>query len=480
MNREFLINIFFLLFINLLIKPFFIFGIDRTVQNLVGTETYGMYFSLLSFTYLLQIVNDFGIQNFNSRNISRHGHLLEKYFPNILVLKGMLGLVYLLLTFIVAMTLYHGEIAYYHLLLMLALNQILTSLIFFLRSNISGLGMYRIDSFISVLDKLLMILICGILLWVEPFRSHFRIEWFILAQTATLLLTAFTAFAIVFRRLRWWHIRINKPFLLFLLKESYPYALVIFLMTLYTRIDSVMLERLLPDGRLQAGIYASAYRLLDSVNMVGYLFATLLLPMFARLLKEGESVKPLLRFSFQLIMAGAVTFSVSVLFFRGEIMALLYDEATVYSGDVLGLLMLSFIAVCGTYIYGTLLTANGSLMQMNRLFVAGIALNVFLNVLLIPHYKAVGTAISTLATQFLMMLAQVLLAKRLLPLDLDRSMLFRLAGFVLALSATSFMLHYRNWGPWYFHFLANLGAGLLLAAVFGFVNIRIMRGLLRS
>ena len=33
MNREFLLNILFLVLINLLIKPFFIFGIDLTVQN---------------------------------------------------------------------------------------------------------------------------------------------------------------------------------------------------------------------------------------------------------------------------------------------------------------------------------------------------------------------------------------------------------------------------------------------------------------
>ena len=41
MNREFILNILLLVFINLLIKPFFIFGIDLTVQNRVG-EDYGL------------------------------------------------------------------------------------------------------------------------------------------------------------------------------------------------------------------------------------------------------------------------------------------------------------------------------------------------------------------------------------------------------------------------------------------------------
>ena len=95
MNKEFFLNIIFLITVNLLIKPFFIFGIDRTVQNTVGTENYGIYFVLLNFTYLFQIINDFGIQNYNNRQIAQHNQLLDKYFPNILVLKLLLGLLFL-------------------------------------------------------------------------------------------------------------------------------------------------------------------------------------------------------------------------------------------------------------------------------------------------------------------------------------------------------------------------------------------------
>ena len=93
LQREFLFNIFFLVLINLLIKPFFIFGIDLTVQNRLPEGDYGLYFTLLNFTYLFQILNDFGIQNFNNRHVSQHPHLLPKYFPNLLALKLLLSVV---------------------------------------------------------------------------------------------------------------------------------------------------------------------------------------------------------------------------------------------------------------------------------------------------------------------------------------------------------------------------------------------------
>ncbi|MDV7402501.1 hypothetical protein RZS08_64360, partial [Arthrospira platensis SPKY1] len=52
-------------------------------------------------------------------------------------------------------------------------------------------------------------------------------------------------------------------------------------MTAYNKIDGVFLGILMDDNGYQAGVYASAYRFYDAANMIGYLFAALLLPMFA-------------------------------------------------------------------------------------------------------------------------------------------------------------------------------------------------------
>ena len=464
MKREFLINILFLIAINLLIKPFYIFGIDRTVQNLVGAETYGIYFVLLNFTYLFQIINDFGIQNFNNRQIAQHSQLLEKYLPNILLLKLLLAILYLLITFSLAVGPGYWAI-YRHLLIFIAINQILVALNFYIRSNVSGLGLYRTDSLLSALDKLLMIGICGYLLWLAPFREQFQIEWFVYAQMASLLLTILVGFGIVVRWMKWLSFVFNKAFLILLLKESWPYALVIFLMTVYTRIDGVMLDWLLADGTYQAGIYASAYRLLDATNMIGFLFAGLLLPMFAKMIKAGERVDELLRFSFQMIWAGAISLTIACWFFKEEIMLLLYTEATPYWGTVLGWLMFSFIAVSGTYIFGTLLTANGSLKKMNIIFVVTIILNIILNYWLINAYKASGAAIATLITQSFALLGQIWLAMRLFELNLNARLFGRIASF----AATVTLINYCCYHYGIFSWGVNFSLGILISGTTAFL-----------
>ncbi|MFK7932154.1 MAG: oligosaccharide flippase family protein [Saprospiraceae bacterium] len=479
MNREFLINIIFLVAINLLIKPFYIFGIDRTIQNTVAAGEYGIYFALFNFTFLLQIINDFGIQNFNSRNIAQHRQLLEKYFPNILILKSILAVFYLAAVMLFATLLGYTEL-YFHLLLFISLNWILNSLILLFRSNISGLAMYRTDSLVSILDRLLLIFVCGYLLWFSPARDDFRIEWFIYAQTATLFVTASVAFFIVYGRLKYLHFRFQPAFLLVIVKNSYPYALVIFLMTIYSRIDAIMIERLLPNGKIEADLYASAYRLLEASNMIGFLFASLLLPMFARMLKAREPLEDLVYFSWQMIWAGAITLAVSVFFFQTEIMELLYDSGSAYSGEILGYLMLSFIAVTGSYIFGTLLTANGNVRQLNIIAFVTVAVNVVFNYFFILKSQALGAAQVTCITQFFALVAQLFFIKKIFDLKVEIGVIIRLLVFGIVVWVGSYFHYQMGYVEWEWRFLVNVILASGVAFLLRLIDVGGLVGMLKN
>ncbi|MCK7538592.1 MAG: hypothetical protein MZV63_50355 [Marinilabiliales bacterium] len=70
MRRKFLVNIVFLLTVSVLVKAFWVLGIDRTVQNVVGETAYGSYFSLFSFSVLFTLLLDMGLSGFNNRAVS--------------------------------------------------------------------------------------------------------------------------------------------------------------------------------------------------------------------------------------------------------------------------------------------------------------------------------------------------------------------------------------------------------------------------
>lgn len=470
MKRKFVTNLILLLFLNLLIKPFWIFGIDRTVQNMVGDESYGMYFALFNFSLLLNILLDVGITNFNNKNIAQHNFLLKKHLSNIVGLKFMLALVYAVFSLVVAAIIGYSKIQF-HLLFFLIFNQFLISFTLYLRSNISGLHMFRTDSIISVLDRSLMILICSVLLFTAYFRVHFTIEWFVYAQTAAYLLTLLITFIIVLNKSGKISLRFNPRFFIVFLRKSYPYALLILLMSFYNRIDGVMLERLLPEplGKQQAGIYAQAFRLLDAVSMFGVLVAGLLLPIFAKMIKQREPVDQMIKLSFTFLFVTAVIVAISSIFYDIEIMEVLYHSNTEYSSDILGILMTGFIGIATTYIFGTLLTANGSLKQLNWMAFAGMVINVSLNLYLIPRYQAFGSAYASLFTQIVTAGAQVILATVIFKLKPNYLFIVKLLAFagatvVLALISELFEI-------WFYGYLFLIATAVLSAFILGLFNI---------
>ena len=480
MKREFLLNILLLVFINLLIKPIFIFGIDLGVQNRVG-EDYGTYFALLNLAYLFQILNDFGIQSFNNRHISQHPQLLPKYFPNLLAIKWLLATVYVTVTMAVAaFALGYGAEAL-PLLFILLINQVLVQLILFLRSNISGLGHYRLDSLLSSLDKLLMVITCGVLIWTD--WLPFSLLNFALAQTLALFVTAVAVFILLRQRAvfpvkpSWasnW--RAGKPAVLSMFRQSLPYALVVLLMFAYTRLDAVLLERM--AGAAHADVYASAFRLLEACNMFGYLFASLLLPMFARLLKAKESVRPLTSMSFKLIWAGSLTLAAAIFFAREDLLRLMMPaRANEYRFDVLGVLIWAFVPVSVTYIFSTLLTAHQHMMRMNRFFVAGIAIDLALNLALIPHWQAMGSATAALVTQVFIAGAMVWLCVREFDFHPSRLGLIQTFGFCAFILVFDWLLFEKTAFEWKAKFLLALGAGMAGLFLFRLVQVGSLKAL---
>lgn len=395
-----------MLSVNLIVKPFWILGIDRTVQNMTGSAEYGFYFAMLNFSLLFNILLDLGITNFNNRNISQNEHLLQKHFAGISILKFLLSLIYLSATFITAYF-FGYDSRQFHFLLFLSINQFLLSFILYLRSNISGLQLFKTDSILSVLDRLLMIILCSILLWSNFFIGKFTIEWFIYAQTISYFVTFIICLGIVMRKAKYTKLNWNVAFFYSILRQSAPFALLILLMTFYNRIDSVMLERLLPDGDHYAGVYAAAFRLLDAFNMFPYLFAVLLLPMFSRMLKNKELIQPIIKISFNLLFVVSTFVAIFSVFNSYQIIDLLYLANVEESSSVFKILMFCFIPVSITYIFGTLLTANGSLKQLNIIAGSGMLLNIILNFILIPEFKAVGSAYVSLATQTITALLQL-------------------------------------------------------------------------
>ena len=478
MKKRFITNLALLVFLNLLIKPFWFFGIEVAVQNQVGEEMFGFYFSLFNFAFILNILLDLGINNFNNRAIARDHHLLQDHLAAIIPLKLFLSLIYAGIVLIAGKLVGYSP-EQFKMLWILVGNQFLASFILYFRTNISGLQFYRTDSLLSVMDRSLMILFTGLLLWGNFTSEPFRIEWFVYAQTASYSLTLITSAIIVRYRAGTFFRRINLRNSLKILKLSYPFALLILLMSLFNRVDSVMLERLLPEiGKEQAGIYAQSFRIFDAASQFSLLFAMLLLPMFSRMISRDENVNELIRIAMPLLMVAGLTAAISCNYYKQEVIDLLYVAHSPNSSKIFGILMIGFLFISTSYLYGTLLTANNNLRHLNILAASTVVINISLNLILIPKYQAYGAAISSLISQGYYAIAQVILAVYLIRIPINGDILIRLGGFlVISLLAGYLTLLIPGWIP---GFLILLGACLISSLALGLIKPSELRAIVKE
>jgi len=468
-QRKFIVNLAILIILNLLIKPYWILFIDPNVQNEVGNANYGEYSSLYNFSFLLSIFLDFGLTNFNNKNIAQNSHLLSKHFSSLLTLKFALGILYLALTMICALFIGYDS-RYLKLLIILAINQFLISFILYLRSNLQGLHLFKTDSVVSVLDRLIMIFLC-VGLFLHWFGLKIDIMNYVYAQTIGYSLTAIITFWIVLRETHTFKLKWDSKFSMMMLKKSFPFAILVLLMTFYNRLDSVMIERLLPNGigATEAGIYAKGFRLLEAAGMIGFLFATQLLPIFSRMIEYKEDIQHLVKLAFTLIITPAIIVSLGCAFYSKEL-CLVINKST-DSSTVFSLLMLCFTASSISYIFGTLLTANGNLKQMNIMAIAGITVNVILNFILIPHFHAVGSAIASVFTQFITAVIQVLIVQKVFKFKVNKRLLIALLFFIFGVACINYLtLHLTH--NWYLNFGIMTAASGLWAFVTGMLNIK--------
>jgi O-antigen/teichoic acid export membrane protein len=246
-----------------------------------------------------------------------------------------------------------------------------------------------------------------------------------------MFITFLVALIVCLSKTRLLKLKWNFAFNLHILRDGLPYALLGLLMACYNRMDSVMLLALVEDNGVSSGIYASGFRLVDSANMVAYLFSVILLPLIAKMIKENQKINAVVGAAFHLLLIITLGFVAVSICYSTELMELLYNKHIDESAKVYRILSFCFIPISMTYIFGTVLTANGSLKYLNLVAGLGMLMNIGLNFILIPLFKENGAAITSLITQSVTAILQAWLALKIFKIRFEWRYCLKIVFFVI-------------------------------------------------
>lgn len=463
MQRKFLGNLFILQALNWLIKPLWIFWIDRLAQVQLGDVWYGKYYVIFSFGLLFNILLDFGLNSYVATRVGTTGNPSEA--KPVLRLRLFSALVYIVLVFLLGIWQdFKPEI-----LALAILNQVLAGFVLFYRSILQGRQWFKTDSIISVTDRLIAIILCGVLLYGNGFVGYNGVVFFLCAQTAGYLVALILSAWLSFKGVKETAVADTKT--IELLKSTAWFATLAFAMSVFTRIDALMIKSLSKGGYAEAGLYAQSFRLLDAALIFSSLISTILLPMFASMIAKKENVDGLIWLNLRIMLFVSIPAALSARFFGGDILNLLYSKT--YSGEqeflksqsVFFPLLTCFIPMSMVHIFGTYITAGNRVRLLSFIAAGAVIINVIMNCTLIPENGALGAAWAGLMTQTLFAASCVVVV-------------IRERAFIPGINRIMLLLIWAGLSILLFHTSSVYVKGItgMLAACSGFVILTIFSG----
>lgn len=182
-----------------------------------------------------------------------------------------------------------------------------------------------------------------------------------------------------------------------LLKDSWPLILSGLVVSIYMKIDQVMIKEMLDAEAV--GQYAAAVRLSEAWYFIPMAVASSLFPSIVNAKKQSEHLyHSRLQQLYTLMIWLAIAIAVPITFLGGWLVNLLYGAQYVQASGVLTIHIWTGVFVFLAVASGKYLTVENMVMKIFYRNIFGVIVNIVLNILFIPMIGIKGAAIAILAS----------------------------------------------------------------------------------
>lgn len=194
------------------------------------------------------------------------------------------------------------------------------------------------------------------------------------------------------------------------IRRAAPVALMGVLITIYINLDIIILGYMVNQD--EVGLYVAASRVAIMAAVIASLVHSAFLPALAKAFGDDAACSEISGNQVRVVgLLGGAIGGFGILL-APQIIEFLFGESFAGASLALTILMFNVVASYMAAAFGTPLLAWQCDKGYTAILIAGAALNVGLNILLIPHYGIEGAAAATLATQTLIWLSLMALAHK--------------------------------------------------------------------
>jgi O-antigen/teichoic acid export membrane protein len=189
----------------------------------------------------------------------------------------------------------------------------------------------------------------------------------------------------------------NRFFLKSLLASAWPMVLSALAVTLYMRIDQLMIKNML--GAHDLGIYAAAVKIYEGWLIIPYVISISLIPAIVKLKEKSEAVyEKKMAMLFSIMFWSSALVAVFMTFLGEYVIYYTFGADYSESISILSIIMWAAIFTSVGSITARYLTVENMEKKFATRTMLGLLVNIMFNIVLIPLYGVEGAAISTLIT----------------------------------------------------------------------------------
>jgi len=359
----------------------------------------GQYQFVLSYVLLFSTVVDFGIQQLVTKQISEKPENAKTYFQNFFTFEALVSvLLYIMLVGIAWFNRYDT--------------------IVFQAIAVTGLGMvanaltYPFLSVMAAFQDLRKVALINFLNSVVNISVIFTAIFF--NRSIVFLASVQLIFGIMDLILYRWFIKkhlpnpeVFKAVLRFdfnlvksILKQGWPFALLVGFSSIYNRIDVVLIAHI--KGYIETGYYTAAYKIFDLLGFFPAVVSYTLFPFFTALMARNAigEVRQNLEKYLRLMLVAALPLAVGGMLLSAQLIRIVAGEGYSAAAPVFSILIW---APAILFIYIPVNSLVISQLTKKALVVTGanVIINIMGNILLIPHYGIKAAAAMTVVSEAL-------------------------------------------------------------------------------
>jgi O-antigen/teichoic acid export membrane protein len=370
----------------------FLYVLFIWVGRTFGLEDSGLFNTALFISTIFEMFVDFGLRDLTVRNLSRNTELTSRYISNLLSWKLFLSLVVYIVMLVIVNLLYNDAPDLRFAIYILTISAFLKSFKYTFRAFFQANNLFNYDSFLVILERT-SVLIVGLFLIIY-FKS---LKIFIIGFTIVRFLDFIILLIILNYKIAKINLKCDFKFIIRLQKEALPFGMFFVILSIYSYVDGIMLERIF-HNLIEAGLYSASFRIYEGLTILPTIFFLVFLPRLSELYisdqaKHADLAKRSIKYMF--IMAiPVIVFG----FFFAKFLLIFFYSGKIEFVQAERALQILFFGILFQYPNWML---NSTLMSMDKqkiiMYVGIFALifKVIFNLFIIPLYGYEGAAVAT-------------------------------------------------------------------------------------